>query len=90
MANLIRRMPDPSEAGSRDWRLSKAFPKDELRESSFCEASADDRATLDEGLRLNRAFFTIRHASIRKAIINLIIETADKEDADEPRFPPLI
>jgi len=45
---------------------------------------------LDEGLRLNRAFFNIRSASIREAIINLIIETANNENADDPRFPWLI
>jgi len=52
------------------------------------QGSADYRAALEEGLRLNRAFFSIRSADVREAIINLIIETADSERADEHRFPP--
>jgi hypothetical protein len=90
MAKKISRMADPFDAGSRDRRLPKVLCKNGHTQRPPCEGSAEYRAMLDEGLRLNRAFFNIRSASIREAIINLIIETANNENADDPRFPWLI
>ena len=83
MVQKIHRTTDPLAARSLDRRLSEAM------EGRPWEGSADHRGALDEGLRLNRAFFTIRSASIREAIINLIIETADSEGG-RSSVPPLI
>ena len=90
MAKKNSRMADPFDAGSRNGRLPKVLSNNEHTERQRCEGSAEYRAMLDEGLRLNRAFFNIRSASIREAIINLIVETANNESADGHRFPWLI
>jgi hypothetical protein len=90
MARPIHRIDEPFSAGLCDWRLSDALSEDERPETPPSEGSADYRATLDEGLRLNRAFFSIRSASIRAAIIDLIVEAANRENADDTRFPPPI
>jgi hypothetical protein len=87
MAKKISRTADPLDAGSRNRRLRMVLSKNEHTERLPCEGSAEYRAMLDEGLRLNRAFFNIRSASIREAIINLIVETANNENADVSRYP---
>jgi hypothetical protein len=90
MAKKISRTVDPFDAGSRNRRLPNVLSKNEHTEGLLCEGSAEYRAMLEEGLRLNRAFFNIRSASIREAIINLIVETANNESGDGHRFPWLI
>jgi len=59
-----------------------------LAEALPFEPSAAYRDMVDEGLRLHRAFFSIKSAEIRTAVLNLVIETVKNESEDRPRFPP--
>ena len=85
MANGIRSMTHLFDAGSR--RHAKVLSDDGRAESESGDGSTESQAVLDEGLRLNRAFFSIRSARVRRAIIELMIEAGESEE--NPPFPLL-
>jgi len=87
MANGIRSMTHLFDAGSRRPGHAKVLSDDGRAESESGHGSTESQAVLDEGLRLNRAFFSIRSARVRRAIIELMIEAGESEE--NPPFPLL-
>lgn len=51
------------------------------------ERTGRDQALLDQGLRLNRAFVSIKDPLVREAIINLVVDAARNQNGAELPHP---
>ena len=72
------RWPDgPTSSGDLCEDLPGAPPADQ---------NGGYQATLEQGLRLNRAFVAISDPRVREAIINLVVEAAKIESGEEFRL----
>jgi hypothetical protein len=72
------RWPDgPTSNGDLCEDLPEALPADQ---------NGGYQATLEQGLRLNRAFVAISDPRVREAIINLVVEAAKIQSVEEFRL----
>jgi hypothetical protein len=83
MATKINCLDRPSGSRLPDRRMSGAAWQG-LPEALSTDRYAGYEAALEQGLRLNRAFIAISDPRVRQAIINLVIEAADGEEARRP------
>ncbi len=80
MATKINCLDRPSRSRRPDRRTSGAAWEG-LPEALSADRYAGFQSALEQGLRLNRAFIAINDPRVRQAIIDLVIEAADDEEA---------
>ena len=66
----------------RDKRPSSGVSPEKLAGKLPFERTASYQNTIDQGLRLHRAFRDISNAAVREAVVTLVIELARSESAD--------
>jgi hypothetical protein len=67
--------------------VSKINPVDgeHLPEAGQVERTESHQAMVDQGLRLNRAFASIKDPLVREAIVNIVAEAATQHPSDAIR-----
>jgi hypothetical protein len=65
----------------RNEETSRRSAIEEGKASSAAQVKARSMSSVEEGLRLNRAFFSIRDAAVREAIVALVAEMNDTKGA---------
>jgi hypothetical protein len=78
---------DNSRGGRRRDERSAGAAWQESPAAEPVERMDGYQALLDEGLRLNRAFASIKDPFVREAIVNLVVATAKSEGRVELRLP---
>ncbi len=82
MASRINRIDNARGFTGPDEPMSGGASED-LPEAPHVERTGADKALLDQGLRLNRAFIKIKDPLVREAIVNLAVEAVKKESGEE-------
>jgi hypothetical protein len=86
MSSKINRIHDSRGAPLTDQPMSGGS-ETESPEAAAVERTGGYRATIEEGLRLNRAFINIKNPVVRAAIVNLVFEAVKYEGGEGLSLP---